>query len=279
MKAIHRVWFFFDRETGEPLFDIEERPVPQSDMPDEHSWPTQPFPTAPPPFALQGLGEDDVTNISEESREYVLRQLKDLRNDGLYTPPGRQGSVYSPGTMGGTTWGGCSFDPESGYLYINTNNTPKFFTLVDAPEDAAYKYRVNGYPFLNDEDGYPGSKPPWGELLCLDPATAKYVWRKPLGEFGELTAKGIPPTGTFSVGGSIVTKGGLVFIGGSQDEKFRAFDAKTGEIGWEHQLEAGGYATPSTYSVDGKQYVVIAAGGAGKPRTRSGDQFVAFAIG
>ena len=272
-------WFFFDRETGKPLFDIEERAVPKSDVPGEQTWPTQPFPAAPAPFARQGFTDDDITNISEESREYVLRRLKDMRNEGLYTPPSRRGSVYSPGTLGGTTWGGCSFDPEAGRLYINTNNTPKFFTLVDAPEGESYPYRITGYPFFNDQDGYPASKPPWGELLCLDLATAKYAWRKTLGEHAALTAKGLPPTGTFNIGGSIVTRGGLLFIGATQDEKFRAFDSETGETLWEHQLEAGGYATPCTYSVDGKQFVVIAAGGGGMPRTASGDQFVAFALG
>lgn len=274
----HGFWFVFDQKTGKPLFDIEERPVPQSDMPGEQSWPTQPFPVAPPPYALQGLREADVTNISDESRAHVLRQLKDLRNDGLYTPPSQRGSVFSPGTMGGTTWGGCCFDPETGRAYINSNNTPKYFTLVDADKDAGYPYRAGGYPFLEDQDGYSAAKPPWGELLCLDLAKADYAWRVPLGEHAALTAKGVPQTGTFSIGGSIVTAGGLVFMGGTQDEKFRAFDAASGEVLWEHQLDAGGYATPCTYQVDGKQYVAIAAGGGGKPRTKSGDQFVAFAL-
>ncbi len=270
--------FLLDRETGEPLYEVEERAVPASDVPGEQAWPTQPFPSAPEPYARQGLEEADVTDLSEESRDFVLRRLKDLRNEGLYTPPSKRGSVYNPGTMGGTTWGGCSCDPEAALLFVNTNNTPKFFTLVDAPEDAGYPYRVNGYPFLNDQDGYPASKPPWGELLCLDLATMEYRWHKPLGEHEELTARGVPQTGTFNIGGSIATKGGLVFIGGTQDEKFRAFDSETGERLWQHRLPAGGYATPCTYSVDGKQYVAIAAGGGGKPRTESGDQFVAFAL-
>ena len=271
--------FLFDRETGEPVFDIEERPVPASDVEGEQAWPTQPFPTKPPPIARQGFGEDDVTDISEESREYVLRRLKDLRNDGFYTPPSKRGTVYSPGTLGGALWGGCSFDPETGRLYINANNTPKFFTLADAPEGEAYPYRVTGYPYFNDQEGYPASKPPWGELLCLDTAAGAYRWRKPLGEHAALTAKGVPQTGTFTVGGSIVTRGGLVFIGATRDEKFRAFDSETGETLWEHQLEAGGYATPCTYAADGRQYVVIAAGGAGKGRTPSGDKFTAFTLG
>ncbi len=270
--------FAFDRQTGRPLFEIEEREFPRSDVEGEAPWPTQPVPTAPPPFARQGLSENEITNISAESREYVLRRLKDLRNEGLYTPPSKRGTVFSPGTLGAGLWGGCSFDPETGWVYINANNAPKFFTLLDALEEEPYPYRIAGYPYFNDQDGYPASKPPWGELLCLDLETAEYRWRKPLGEHAALKAKGVPQTGTFTVGGSVVTRGGLLFIGSTRDEKFRAFDSKTGEVLWEHQLEAGGYATPCTYAVDGRQYVVIAAGGAGKGRTAAGDQFVAFTL-
>lgn len=271
-------WFFFDRESGEPLFDIEEREVPESAMPGEEAWPTQPFPTAPPAYTRQGFSADSVTSISDESRAFVLSKLKDLRSEGLFTPPGKQGSVFAPGTMGGTVWGGCSFDPETGYVYINTNDTPKYITLVDAPENAGYPYRAAGYPFFNDEEGYPASKPPWGELLCLDPATAKYVWRVPLGEHAALSARGVPKTGTYNIGGTITTAGGLVVVASTQDERFRAFDAESGETLWEYQLNAGGYATPATYMVDGRQYLVIAAGGGGKPRTKSGDEYVAFAL-
>ncbi len=279
----HGFWFVFDRATGNPIWDIEERPTPESDIPGEGAWPTQPFPTNPPPYARQGFTDDQITNISKESREYVVRRLKDMRYGELYTPPSKQGTVFFPGTLGGTVWGGCSHDPEAGLVYINTNNAPKFFTILDAPEGAGYAYRVAGYPFFTDQDGFSAAKPPWGELMCLDLATAEYRWRQPLGEYAELTAKGIPKTGTYNVGGSIVTKGGLLFIGATEDEKFRAFDSGSGKILWEHQLSAGGYATPCTYSVDGKQYVVIAAGGTGRGRakggTKSGDQFVAFTLG
>ena len=267
--------------TGRPVWDIEERPTPKSDIPGEQAYPTQPFPTKPPPYARQGFADDQITDISRESREYIIRRLKDLRHGGLYTPPSKQGTVYSPGTVGGTIWGGCSHDPETGLVYINTNNWPKHFTLVDAPEGAGYPYQATGYPFFMDQDNFSAAKPPWGELLCLNVANGDYRWRKPLGEFAELKAKGIEGTGTFNVGGSIVTKGGLLFIGATQDEKFRAFDS--GKRLWEHSLSAGGYATPCTYSVGGKQYVVIAAGGGGRligrGGTRSGDEFVAFALG
>ena len=277
-------WYVFDRETGEPVWDIEERPVPESEMEGEHAYPTQPFPTKPPPFALQGFEHDGlVTDISPESRAYVMRRLADLRRGALYTPPSRGGTVYNPGTVGGTIWGGASHDPERGLMFINTNNWPKFFTLLDAPEGAGYPYMHAGYPFLVDQDKYSAAKPPWGELLCLDLQTAEYRWRRPIGEYAELKARGIEGTGTFNVGGSIVTKGGLLFLGATQDEKFRAFDTRDGRTLFEHQLPAGGYATPCTYSVDGKQYVVIAAGGGGRDigtgGKRAGDEFVAFSLG
>ncbi len=276
-------WYVFDRETGQPVWEIEERSVPSSDIRGERPYPTQPFPTKPAPFARQGFGPDSVTDISEASREHVQRQLKDLRQGQLYTPPSRQGTVYSPGTVGGTIWGGASHDPEAGWMFINTNNWPKFFTLIDAAEGAGYPFRHPGYPFLMDQDGYSAAKPPWGELLCLDLSTGEYRWRRPIGEYQELTARGIEGTGTFNIGGSIATKGGLLFLGATQDERFRAIDSRTGRTLFEHQLSAGGYATPCTYAVDGRQYVVIAAGGGGRDigtgGKKSGDEFVAFCLG
>ncbi len=277
-------WYIFARDTGEPVWEIEERPVPGSDMEGEHTYPTQPFPTKPPPFVRQGFDDDAfVTDISEEAREYVLRRLKDLRRGGLFTPPSRGGTVYNPGTVGGTIWGGASHDPEAGLMFINTNNWPKFLTLMDAPEGVGYPYMHGGYPFLVDHEEYSAAKPPWGELLCLDLQTGEYRWRRPIGEYAELKARGIEGTGTFNVGGSIATKGGLLFLGATQDEKFRAFDTRNGEILYEHKLSAGGYATPCTYSVDGTQYVVIAAGGGGRDigtgGKKSGDEFVAFRLG
>ena len=277
-------WYIFDRQTGEPVWEIEERPVPASEMEGEHVYPTQPFPTKPQPFARQGFDDDAfVTDISEEARESVMRRLRDLKRGALYTPPSRTGTVYNPGTVGGTIWGGASHDPEAGVMFINTNNWPKYFTLIDAPEGVGYPYMHGGYPFLVDHEKYSAAKPPWGELLCLDLGSGEYRWRRPIGEYAELTARGITGTGTFNVGGSVATKGGLLFLGATQDEKFRAFDTSSGEILFEHKLSAGGYATPCTYEVDGKQYVVIAAGGGGRDigtgGHRSGDEFVAFSLG
>ena len=149
---------------------------------------------------------------------------------------------------------------------------------VGESDDRYGPYGHTGYRQFRDHEGYPAGKPPWGELVAVDLARGEIAWRAVLGEYPELTARGVPQTGTESFGGAVVTAGGLVFIAGTKDERFRAFDKATGEVLWEHQLDAGGYATPATYRVGGKQYVVIAAGGAGKLRTKAGDAFVAFAL-
>lgn len=270
--------YLFDRETGEPLFEIEERPAPASDVPGEEAWPTQPVPVKPPPFARQRFTEDDVTNISPESRAAVLSRLRNLRAGQQFVPPSIEGSVTTPGFHGGATWSGASFDPETGILYVNSNNVPNVITLVKADPGSAYPYTHTGYFRFLDPEGYPAIKPPWGVLNAIDLARGEFAWRVPLGEHPELTARGVPQTGTENFGGTIVTAGGLVFIGGTKDEKFHAFDKSTGELLWEYKLPAGGYATPSTYMAGGRQFVVIAAGGGGKLGTKPGDSFVAFAL-
>ncbi len=269
--------FLFDRLSGRPLFDIVEREVPRSDLPGEQASATQPFPVKPPAFARQGFSERDITNISREANESVTARLKGARLGSLFTPPSLQGTVYSPGTIGGGTWSGASFDPTTGLLYVNANNFPRVLKL-QSTSDKAEPYRDTGFLRLTDHQGYPGVKPPWGTLTAIDLNRGEITWQVPLGEFPELAARGIPPTGTPNLGGSIVTAGGLVFIGATMDEKVRAFDSATGKVLWERTLPFGGYATPSTYSVNGRQFVVIAAGGGGKLGTKSGDAFVAFAL-
>jgi quinoprotein glucose dehydrogenase len=269
--------FLFDRVTGKPLFDIVERPVPASDVPGEQAAKMQRFPVKPPPLVPQSFTEEMVTDISKESREYVLERLKTLRIGPIFTPIDAKGTIVLPGLHGGFSWAGASFDPETGLLYANTNNIPRVMNLIPMP-DRPHPYRISGYDRFVDQEGYPAVKPPWGMLNAIDLNRGEIRWQVTLGEFAELTERGIPPTGTETLGGTIVTAGGLIFIGGTKDEKFRAFDKRSGKVLWEYQLPAGGYATPCTYEVNGKQFVVIAAGGGGKLQTKSGDLFVAFSL-
>ena len=269
--------FLFERATGRPLFEIVERPVLQSDVAGEQAAATQPFPEKPPPFARQGFTDADITDISREAAVSVRAKVAGVRFGTLYTPPSLQGTIYTPGTIGGGNWSGASFDPATGLLYVNANNFPRLLKLARSP-DSSTRYRDTGLLRLTDDEGYPGVKPPWGVLTAIDLNRGEIAWQVALGEFGDLTARGVAPTGTPNLGGSIVTAGGLVFIGATMDEKFRAFDSATGKLLWEWKLPFGGYATPSTYSVNGRQFVVIAAGGGGKLGTRSGDAYVAFAL-
>jgi quinoprotein glucose dehydrogenase len=270
--------FVFDRETGKPLFPVEERAVPASDAESEKAWPTQPFPLMPPPYTRQAFTEDQITNISPEAHAYISEIFKNVRGGDPYLPPSKQGTIVFPGFDGGTDWGGGSFDPATGWLYVNSSDQPWIVTLVRAKPGAGSPFAITGYNRFEDQDGYPAIKPPWGQLTAIDLNKGEIAWQVLLGEFKELTARGIPQTGTQNIGGSVVTAGGLLFIGATKDEKFRAFDKTNGKVLWEAQLEAGGYASPCTYEVNGKQYVCITAGGGGKPRTKSGDAFVAFAL-
>ena len=270
--------FLFDRATGEPLFEVQETPVPASDVAGEQAWPTQPIPIKPPPFSRQAMTAADVTNIGKANREAVLQKLRTVRSGQAYTPPSLEGTVVVPGFHGGANWSGASFDPETEILYVNSNDITNIITLEPAPEGSKFRFRHKGYIQFRDHEGYPAIKPPWGQLNAIDLRRGEFVWRTTLGEYPELTARGVPKTGTENFGGSIVTAGGLVFIGATKDEKFRAFDKATGEQLWEAKLPAGGYATPCTYSVNGRQFVVIAAGGAGKLRTPAGDAIVCFAL-
>jgi len=269
--------FVLERETGKPLYPVAEQPVPESDVPGEKAWATQPQSLKLPPYTRQVFKEDDVTNISPEAHAAALGTFQKSRS-GTWQPPSAQGTIIFPGFDGGSNWGGGSFDPTTSWYYINSHDEPWILTLVPAPDGAGYPYTHTGYNHFVDAEGYAAIKPPWGQLTAYNLNKGEIVWQAVLGEFQELTARGLPPTGTQNIGGSVVTAGGLVFIGATQDEKFRAFDKTNGKVLWEAQLPAGGYASPCTYEVKGKQYVIIAAGGGGKLRTRSGDAYVAFAL-
>ena len=270
--------FLLDRETGKPLFGVEERPVPKSDVEGEVLSPTQPFPVKPIPFARQHVNEDLLTDISKEAHEYALAKLRTLKGGVPYAPPSKQGTIYTPGTLGGALWGGCAFDPASNLLFVNSSELPSITTLVDAPAGAGYKYGITGYEKFVDHEDYPAVKPPWGHMTAINLVTGDFSWRVVLGEYPALAARGVKKTGTFQLGGSIATAGGLVFVAATADEKIRALDSSSGDELWSAQLPAGGYATPCTYSAGGKQYVVIACGGGNRQKTKSGDDFVAFAL-
>jgi len=358
--------FVLDRETGAPLFPVEERAYPASELVGEQAWPTQLLPTKPPPFARQVLREEDLTERTPEAHEYALERFRRSRSGGQFVPPSLEGTVIFPGFDGGGEWGGAAWDAESGLLYVNANDLPWILTMVDlegeslpggkrlyaemclychgvdrsgdalgeypslvdldqrmsredvaalvragkgrmpsfgflsegelaslvsfvhsgrdgaadggsAAKKPAVRYVHTGYHRFLDPEGYPAVKPPWGTLNAIDLNRGEIVWRVPLGELPELTAAGLPPTGTQNYGGPVVTAGGLVFIAATRDGKFRAFDKATGEKLWEATLPSGGFATPATYQVKGRQYVVVAAGG-GKLGMSSSDAWVAYAL-
>jgi quinoprotein glucose dehydrogenase len=367
--------FVLNRETGEPIFGVEERPVPTSEIPGEVSSPTQPFPVKPLAYTDQDFSLDDVTDLSPEARSYVLEQLKEFKLGPIFTPPGFEKLVIAPQFNGGSEWPGAAFDPDGNILYINSSNEAEWISMREATfdkevalpelgqriyqsicsnchglddvgkiqgvelpalrtvkdrltreevlkiinegrgqmpsfgafldlgkesilaflfndgkdviiqtEDLQFTWTGNipylstGHHDFHDQDGYPVNKRPWGQLHAIDMNTGDFVWSVPLGTYAALEAKGIPPTGTFNIGGPVVTAGGLVFIGATLDERFRAFDKKTGEELWYYQMDGSGYATPSTYLYDGRQYVIIAGGGGGIHQTPSSDSYYCFAL-
>jgi quinoprotein glucose dehydrogenase len=207
----------------------------------------------------------------------VLAIVKKSRYGRIYTPPSLEGTIVHPGFRGGVLWGGSSFDPKLNRVFVNSDETVNRLKLAPAPADKPYKYVLAERSRLSDADGYPAIKPPWGYMTAIDMDSGSFAWRVVNGEYAELKARGIPKTGSYSVGGSIATAGGLVFLASTFDEKFRAFDSKSGEILWEYTLPAAGYTNPCTYEVNGRQFVTIACGG-GKGFSKAGDQFITFAL-
>ena len=360
--------FVLDRDTGQPLFPVQEVPVPQSNVPGEETSPTQLFPLKPPPLVRQSLTEADLTNITPEARAYALKEFRKYQSGSIYSPPSLQGTLTTPGHLGGAEWHGASFDSALNVLYVNVNEAPtinRLRAVYDLPGDlrqtpvqlgrriyektciachgaerqgvqphtpalldlkksrqeieaailqgrnsmpayafrpgemnalVAYlasgpgelrssvsvgspdRYTIDGYPLFLDPHGVPAISPPWGTLNAIDLVKGDILWKVPLGEYPQLVAKGIRNTGTLNFGGAVATAGGVIFLAATADEKFRAFEKHSGRVLWEYQLPAGGYATPSLYMIDGRQYVVIAAGGSGKNATKSGDSIIAFAL-
>ncbi len=270
----HGVLFVLDRDTGAPLFPVEDRPFPPSTTPGEMAAATQPIPTRPAPFARQRLTEDLLTSRTPAARAWALDQFRTFRSDGQFVPLGTaQPTVVWPGFDGGAEWGGQAFDPETGLYYVNANDLA--WTGRLAPDT----YRFLGYRRFLDPDGYPAVAPPWGTLTAIDLNTGDHAWQVPLGEYPELVELGLPKTGSENYGGPIVTAGGLVFIAATNiDRKIRAFDKATGALVWESLLPSAGNATPATYRAGGRQFVVIAAGGGQSRRGGPGGVYVAFAL-
>ena len=368
----HGYLFVFDRTTGRPLWPIEEKPVPASELRGEQAWPTQPFPSKPAPLMRQRYTEEDVSAISPDALALTQDRIRLSPNFGPFPAPSLKETIMFPGFDGGMEWGGGAADPE-GIYYVNVNEIPWILQMVetrrpdgtplprgerdylihcaachgldragmplagfpslidvnkrrtpeevfkitkmgfgrmpafdripdpqreailayvfgtpavggnrpDEAESAADKkqppYAFGGFRRWTDHEGYPAIKPPWGTLNAIDLNTGELKWKVPLGEYPVLTARGIPPTGTENYGGPVVTAGGLIFIAATADERIRAFDKDTGKILWQATLPFGGNATPSVYMINGKQYLVISAGGAKSGRP-AGGHLVAFAL-
>ena len=359
--------FVFNRESGKPIFQIEERPFPKSEIKGEKASLTQPIPLLPEHFTRQSFTENDVNEFAS-NRDEIIDQVRKITTGKPFTPLGQNRTVFFPGTDGGAQWGGAAVD-ENSVMYVPAKENPVYSSLIESPkaegkssfstgkqlyqtycrachgankegnEDGSYPalhkieakyneittlqllakgrgmmpaftqlkeaerkaivqflfgkntniktndkdnlskspYVHTGYNRWYDSNGYPISRPPWGTLTAINMNTGKHCWQIPLGEYPELTAKGIPITGTDNYGGAAVTAGGLLFIAATKDQQFRAIDRQTGKVLWQVSLPAAGYASPSVYAVKGKQYVVIACGG-GKLKTKSGDQYLAFAL-
>ena len=265
--------FVFDRETGAPVWPIEERPVPASDMPGEQAWPTQPVPAKPPAFAEQGVTLDDAFDLTPELRDAARAEMGKYRLGSIYTPPSLQGTFMRPGLIGGANWGGGAFDPVSGWLYVKTTNQPAIARLAKPDRsasnprasevDADYVFSAVGPQFM---DGLPLIKPPYGHLTALDLNRGEIAWRVPIGDMPfvrqhpALKGVALPERlGAPGAPGSIVTAGGLVFVGGG-DAALNAVDALTGDLVWRAPLGERTTATPMTYRSGGRQYVVIATG-------------------
>ena len=288
--------FVLDRETGVPVFKVEERAVPQSDADEERTSRTQPFPVAPPPLVRQQPSADDAWGTNDAERNACRERLQRLRSNGIFTPPSVQGTAAIPGNLGGMNWSSGAFDPQRQLFVTNVNNLAMEVHLIPRdqylPQEQAAeagKFRgdvspQHGTPYgmsrqaIVSPMGLPCLPPPWGELVAVDLSKGTIRWHVPLGTAVKLEGKTIPVGGTPNLGGPIVTAGGLVFIGSSMDDSFRAFDVDTGRVLWSVPLPAGGQATPMTFEENGGQYVVISAGGHGKLGTTLGDSVIGFTL-
>ncbi len=284
--------FVLDRDTGEPFLPIEERPVPQSAAEGESLSPTQPFPVLTPPIVPSTVSGDDAFGITWFDKRQCRKQIEDSLNQGLFTPPSEQGTLLYPFTGGGANWGSAAFDPGRNLLIVNMNNVAHHVALFRSQElqtmrKVFHDQEVSpqeGAPFgmkrriLSSSLDLPCTPPPWGIIAGVDLSTGQIVWRKTLGTTEDLSPGPGIKLGTPNLGGPITTAGGLVFIGAALDNYLRAFDINSGEELWKGRLPAGGQATPMTYEWEGRQFVVIYAGGYSRIGSQLGDYLVAFSL-
>lgn len=276
--------FVLDRETGKPLFPVDEQSVPASTVPGEVTSPTQPVPRRPPPLVRQAIRREQLTTVTPESSRACGELFDSVQTGPLFTPPVTTLTLTFPGTLGGGNWSGVAFDPARRRLFVNVTEVGALGGLQPMAPGAPVRYRRAGpqgeYARFWDDNQWPCQQPPWGTLNAVDLDTGAITWTVPLGIVDSLVARGVPPTGTPSLGGAIVTAGGLVFIAGTNDARLRAFDADAGTELWSDRLEASGHATPMTYrGRSGRQYVVIAAGGGGYLSRTIADVVAAYALG
>jgi quinoprotein glucose dehydrogenase len=280
--------FMLDRETGTPLFPVEERPVPRSDVAGEDAWPTQPFPTVPRPLSSPRFDLSEIFGVTDAGRAWCREQLAGARWSGIFTPPGLVPTVIFPGNVGGSNWSGIALDPARHLAIIPTN---RVITLVDLIPRADVRDVMmrgtrfdeiapqTGTPFamrrrhLISPDGAPCNLPPWGILSAVDLETGELRWERPFGRIAQLSnVPGSDTWGSPNLGGAMTTAGGIVFAGGAVDSRLHAFDVDNGKELWSAQLPAGVHASPMTYvSASGRQFVVVAAGGHRELHARAGD--------
>jgi len=294
--------FLFDRTNGTPLFGLEERPVAQSDVPGEVTSPTQPFPLKPPPLAPMSITKDDIYNLTPEHAAFCkdLWEKNNLYSNGPFTPFGadpNKMAIVSPGREGAANWSGVAFDPKLDYIFGTTDfNTAQVGRLVkgekENPTGGPYEkiYPGTGIRYntryWDPKTGWPCINPPWAELFAVSAKTGDIVWRVPFGTVDALADKGFPHTGAPNTGSMIVTASGLIFIGATNDGRFRAFDARTGKELWAEKIDASAHTIPITYiGKNGKQYVVVEAFGgpgivavSGYFNDAPGDSVIAFAL-
>lgn len=288
--------FMFNRVNGEPIYEIEERTVPKSLVAGEITSPTQPFPIKPKPLIKHNIGPEDAWGFTFWDEGKCRKEFEKLRNEGIYTPFGEKPAIYNPSALGGMNWGGSSVSKDEQLLIVNLSNTAMFGQLLPIDQANSSGHwnpaltqinAMKGTPYaivmgaIASPLGIPCSPPPWGKLAAVDISTGDIKWEVTLGsvhEMGPIAAPFEIELGTPNLGGPLLTKAGLIFIGATADRRFRVFDSKTGEKLWTAKLPYDGSAAPMTFMHKGKQYIVIAAGGQIAFSRPTGDRLVAFAL-